>query len=407
MLTDDDVLPVLAGDKAALARAAIGAAGSETPEQARLSKSAAAQGLSGADIAASVRLFGWFAPEDIPAFLRPAVAAYASAAATLVQDPRDIIFVTNMVFYFATIVPSAVMLLARFSWLHAVLHTVALAVFTAPFILMLHCLSHRKIASKSAPWLDHLVHVVLSPFFGETWNTFYYHHVKHHHVEDNNPLDLSSTIWYDRDNAFHFLLYFARFYFLIVLELPVYFIRKGRYQWAFNCFAGEVATLVFYASFFWLLPNNPNGVIFAWFVPFNLARFGMMSGNWAQHAFVEHSDPTNDYKTSITCLATFYNKNCFNDGYHTSHHLNPIRRWDEHPQNFVDHKEKYDAQTTVVFRDLDFHGVWVALMLKDYDTLAKSFVQVGEKKMTHDELKQYLRARTKRLPAELIAKHFK
>jgi hypothetical protein len=42
------------------------------------------------------------------------------------------------------------------------------------------------------------------------------------------PNDLSTTIWYDRDNALHFAFYFFRFYFLIALELPLYFIRNRK-----------------------------------------------------------------------------------------------------------------------------------------------------------------------------------
>ncbi|KAJ1341284.1 methionine aminopeptidase, type II [Batrachochytrium salamandrivorans] len=361
----------------------------------------------------NVRLFGWIATENIPAVLHPLVAVYASAANTLVADPRDTIFVSYILFYLFTIVPSALWLLfGRFTWIHAVLHAVFLGIFTAPFILMLHCLCHRRIGHQTnAPWLDHVVHVLLAPFFGETWNTFYYHHVKHHHVEDNGPDDLSSTIWYDRDNPVHFLVYFLRFYLFIGIELPLYFIRKGRYSQAFNCFVGEYGTLAFYAMFYFVLcPSNPAGVIFAWYVPLNLARFGMMSGNWAQHAFIEHSDPTNDYKSAITCLASFYNKNCFNDGYHTSHHLNPLRRWDDHPKNFVSSSEKYKKETTVVFEGLDFHAVWVALMLKDYSTLADHFVQLADSSdkmyMSKEQLMAYLKRRTRRLPQDVVARHY-
>ncbi|KAI8920448.1 fatty acid desaturase-domain-containing protein [Entophlyctis helioformis] len=415
ILTDAEVLPTLnavlaakalqakSGAKSAPAPAASNAPDAPAPAPAA-SKRIAKQDVALDD---DLRIFGWFATADIPAALMPLVRAYRSWAATLVADPRDIIFVTYMLFYFVTIVPSTIGLLIRFSWIHAIAHTIALAVFTAPFILMLHCLCHRKIASPNHPWLDHVVHVVLSPFFGETWNTFYYHHVKHHHVEDNNPDDLSSTIWYDRDNALHFLIYYLRFFLLIVVELPLYFVRKGKYVWAFNAFFGEIGTLVFYASFFWLCPNNAAGVIAAWFVPFNLARYGMMSGNWAQHAFVEPTDPTNDYKTAITCLQSFYNTNCFNDGYHTSHHLNPLRRWEEHPQHFVDSAEKYREQTVIVFKDIDFHGIWCLLMIKDYKTMARHFVQIGEPKMSEEEVMDFLKARTKRMTPEAIAKHFK
>ncbi|KAL5038324.1 hypothetical protein BDV3_006494 [Batrachochytrium dendrobatidis] len=360
-----------------------------------------------------IRLFGWIATANIPSILHPLVAVYAQCINPLVADPRDAIFVSYMLFYLFTAIPSALWLLfGSFTWIHAIAHTVYLAVFTAPFILMLHCLCHRRIGNpKNSPWLDAIVHYFLAPFFGETWNTFYYHHVKHHHVEDNGPEDLSSTIWYDRDNALHFLAYFARFYLFVGMELPWYFYKKGRYSQAFNCLVGEYGTMLGYCLFYlYICPNNPLGVTFVFIVPLNLARYGMMSGNWAQHAFIEPTDPTNDYKSAITCLASFYNKNCFNDGYHTSHHLNPLRRWDDHPQNFVSTAEKYRKQTTVVFEGLDFHAVWVALMFKNYSTLANHFVQLANKGdpdyMTKEQIMVYLERRTKRLSKEQIAQHY-
>ena len=49
-----------------------------------------------------------------------------------------------------------------------------------------------------------------------------------HHVEDNMPDDLSSTLRYRRDSFLHFLAYFARFFFLAIVELPLYLMRKRR-----------------------------------------------------------------------------------------------------------------------------------------------------------------------------------
>ena len=144
---------------------------------------------------------------------------------------------------------------------------------------MLHCVSHKKLSKSSYPWADKLVFYVLAPFYGQTWNTFYYHHVKHHHIEDNGPLDLSSTIWYDRDNWVHFLIYFSRFYFLIGIELPAYFVKKGKIQWYVNVFAGEFLTHFFYASFFWVC-KNPLSVFFALDMPLNFSRIGMMTGKF-------------------------------------------------------------------------------------------------------------------------------
>lgn len=353
------------------------------------------------------RLFGWFANEDVPEALQPLLRWYSGIVTPLVADARDAVFITHMLFFLVTVVPSAIGLMLSFSWPHAICHTVFLGVFIAPFILMLHCMCHRKIASKDHPWVEGVVHWVLSPFMGETWNTFYFHHVKHHHVEDNGFEDLSSTIWYDRDNAFHFAIYFFRFYLLCIIELPIYFIRKRKFKWAAYLLCGEFGTFAMYGFWFWMFPQNTLGVVFAWIVPFNLARFGMMSGNWAQHAFVQPDDPKNDYKTSLTCISTFYNLNCFNDGYHTSHHLNPLRRWDDHPAHFVEQADVYKKQTVVVFKDIDFHGIWVMLMTKDYDGMAKHFVQLGDgDKMSHDEVKAFLKMRTRHLTKQNIDKHY-
>lgn len=109
---------------------------------------------------------------------------------------------------------------------------------------MMHCICHKRAGNSKGWWIDFSVHYILNLFYGETWNTFYYRkniivlqyldHVKHHHIEDNGPGDLSSTIWYDRDNAFHFLIYFSRFYFLIAIELPLYFISKKKVKETFS-----------------------------------------------------------------------------------------------------------------------------------------------------------------------------
>lgn len=237
---------------------------------------------------------------------------------------------------------------------------------------------------------------------GETWNTFYYHHVKHHHIEDNGIEDLSATIWYDRDNWLHFAAYFFRFYFFIALELPIYFIKKGKLEWALKTFVGEVSTLVFYSSFFYVC--DPRSVIFAWFVPLNMARIGMMSGNWTQHAFLDPDHATNDYKTALTVIDTYYNKTCFNDGYHTSHHLNPIRHWQDHPEHFLASREKFNEQKVIIFRNCDYWEIWCHLMVKDHVWLAKHLVSNDSDSV--EAKVAFLKTRLKRLSPQQMKNSF-
>ena len=54
-------------------------------------------------------------------------------------------------------------------------------------------------------------------------------------------------------------------------------------------------------------------------LPFFTFRIIAMTGNWAQHSFIDPADPGNAYRNSVTCINTKYNVKCWNDGYHISH----------------------------------------------------------------------------------------
>jgi hypothetical protein len=131
----------------------------------------------------------------------------------------------------------------------------------------------------------------------------------------------------------------------------------------------------------------------------------MMTGNWTQHAFLAQDDATNDYKTALTCIDTPYNATCFNDGYHTSHHLNPIRHWQDHPEHFLANADKFKSENVVIFRGCDYWFLWCSLMVKDYDFLANHYVDLTGK-MSFEEKKDYLKARTKRLTKKQVQMNY-
>ena len=122
----------------------------------------------------------------------------------------------------------------------------------------------------------------------------------------------------------------------------------------------------------------------------------MMMGNWAQHAFVAQEDPENDYKNSITCINSAYNKMCFNDGYHIGHHANPNMHWTDMPGYFVKNQQKYIDNDSIVFEALDYNQIWFYLMLKRYDILAKYFVNLGNRFSSDEEVIALLKSRTQR-----------
>ncbi|KID91306.1 acylamide-delta3(E)-desaturase, partial [Metarhizium majus ARSEF 297] len=225
---------------------------------------------------------------------------YVRVARSIVRVETDVVMLTHLLLYFSTSVPSAMFLFWKFTWVHGLLHFIMQVSYMGTYTLMMHQHIHmRGILNRGLSILDSLFPYITDPLMGHTWNSYYYHHVKHHHVEGNGPDDLSSTIRYQRDNVLHFLYYTARFFFLIWLDLPLYFIRKG---WPAVAIKAAFWELSWYTTLFTLYQYNPKATFTVFLLPLLLLRSGLMLGNWGQHAFVDHDEPNSDYRSSITLI---------------------------------------------------------------------------------------------------------
>lgn len=131
----------------------------------------------------------------------------------------------------------------------------------------------------------------------------------------------------------------------------------------------------------------------------------MMSGNWTQHAFLAQDDAKNDYKTALTVIQTPYNATAFNDGYHTSHHLNPIRHWQDHPEHFVENIKKFRDEKVIIFDGVDYWGLFCLLMTQNYLVLADRFVDLTGTMSQADKI-AYLKERSRRLSEKEIALNY-
>ena len=89
-----------------------------------------------------------------------------------------------------------------------------------------------------------------------------------------------------------------------------------------------------------------------------------MIGNWGQHAFVDEAEPDSDFRSSITLIDVPSNRYCYNDGYHTSHHLNPRRHWRDHPISFLEQKLTYASEGALVFHNIDYLMITFKLTTK-------------------------------------------
>ncbi|KAI9715440.1 MAG: hypothetical protein M1812_005916 [Candelaria pacifica] len=330
---------------------------------------------------------------------------YIRWARGVVRRPTDVVFLTHIILYLLTSVPSAIYLYHKFTWPHAIGHWLMQLYYSGPFTLLLHNHIHNNgVLAKKYTWLDAIFPYVLEPLMGHTWDSYYYHHVKHHHVEGNGPDDLSSTIRYQRDELSHFLMYVGRFLALVWIELPLYFFRKHKRSLAVKCFISE---MISYISIYLLARHDLRPTIYVFILPLLQMRIAMMVGNWGQHALVDEQDPKSDFRSSITLIDVPSNRFCFNDGYHTSHHLNPLRHWRDHPASFLKAKHQYAENHALVFRNIDYLMMTVKLLMKDYEHLARCMVPIGgQAELTMQERVQLLRGKTRAFSREDVLRKF-
>ncbi len=312
----------------------------------------------------------------------------------LIKEERDLPIIRHLLFMAVVLWPTAVFFYSRedinLYW-GIPYWALVYGVFVDRFILALHNFSHRQLYKPEFRWMDKVAIWFIGPFAGETPETYYVHHMGMHHAEGNLEDDLSTTMPFKRDSLLHFIQYWGTFFFFIYPLLGNYLIKRKRTALLKRLIVGEGSWFIAMIA---LWQVNYVATLILFLIPTALTRFLMMAGNWAQHAFVDPAEPDNDYKSSITCINTRYNRRCFNDGYHIGHHEKPNRHWSEMPTDFASKKAKYAAEDAVIFEGIDYFQVWLLLMLKSYKTLAKHFVDLREEKRSLEEVETLLRSRT-------------
>lgn len=315
-----------------------------------------------------------------------------------IRDERDLPFIKLCLRILLLVIPVSVFLFFYFSWWIAVPFLLFnIATGLGPFILMLHNTSHRKLFKQEYDFMNKLIPWVLGPFYGETPETYFGHHIMMHHAENNLIDDLSCTMNYQRDRFIDFMKYFFMFFFFGMADLSFYFQRKNRKKFIRKILMGEIG---FIAMCIILWQYNWQATLMVFILPFVISRFGMMAGNWAQHAFIDAETPENNYRNSLTCINTTYNRTCFNDGYHIGHHLRPNMHWTEMPEEFQKNIERYKQNKAVIFQGIDFFVVWFLLVTRNYKYLASKFVDIGGQFQSQEEIIQFLKQRVAAIPVQ-------
>ncbi|MCW5897815.1 MAG: fatty acid desaturase [Flavobacteriales bacterium] len=342
-----------------------------------------------------------FSTQSDPETSRPATTTLDRFFVRLLNDPRDLPFIYLGLLVTFTLIPLAVLLYMPFvpAWLWWTIAVVYLFInnitFKGPFGLMLHCTTHRRFFKKKYDLLNHYLPWVLAPFFGQSPETYRAHHIGMHHVENNLEPDESSTMPYQRDSGRDFLRYYFTFLFTGIYTLVRYLFGRNRDKLAWQAARGEVLFILFCAALCFV---NWQATVVAFILPFIAFRLVAMAGNWVQHTFICPEEPENPYRNSITCINVKFNRKCWNDGYHISHHVDPTLHWTEHPRFFREHREEFARNRSVVFDNLNYTDVFILLLRDRYDLLAQRFVDMGGHFKDDAEVIAFLRSRVVPIP---------
>lgn len=316
-----------------------------------------------------------------------------------INDKRDLPFIHLLTAIHILVIPIAIFLytpvLQGWQWwvLYIPYFYISQLYFKGRFGLMLHNISHRKLFKKPYQWMNTWIIWGVCPFFGHTPETYFVHHMAMHHVENNMPDDSSSTLSYQRDSFGSFILYYLNFLILGFRETFLYLFSRKKKKMYTRLTFGELSFFLFCAAMCFV---NFKATLWIFIIPFLFARFVMMIGNWAQHAFVDRKDPENNYTNAITCINTNYNKACWNDGYHVTHHIRPAAHYTEMPIEFMKQKDKMAEERSLVFDGIHYLHIFVFLVTKRYDKLAKHLVNINNVFSSDEEAIALMKERTKK-----------
>jgi fatty acid desaturase len=322
----------------------------------------------------------------------------------LIRDKRDLPFVHLTLKISIFMLPLGVLLfLPLVNWLWwlvaLVYYILNNFVFKGPFGLMLHCSSHRRLYRQKYNFLNYYLPWVVGPFFGQSPETYFTHHVGMHHVENNLEDDLSSTMNYQRDSLRGFASYYTKFFFLVIYDLYQYFTVRQIPKLRNKLLRGELSFFIFCAILAWF---NLAATLAVFVIPLLILRLFAMVGNWAQHAFVDAGDPGNCYKNSITCINTPYNKKCWNDGYHINHHLKPSMHYTQYPVHFRENLDEFTKNKALVFDGIHYLHIWVYLVTKNYKKLAAHLVNINGMFTSEEEAIALMKYRTAKIPLQKV-----
>jgi uncharacterized membrane protein len=225
-------------------------------------------------------------------------------------------------------------------------------------------------------------------FFGVLPGTFTHSHVYNHHRYDNGVEDLYSTGGWRRDSLWSFCRYIVTWFGYASNFSTVYqFVSEKRYFWA----AQVVAATGYYLALVGVLWTiNPAWALASIVWAFIEGNILLSLVNWVWHAFIDPTDPENEFTSSTTIVDGEHF--IFSEEYHVVHHSFAGRHWARYPETYQKDADEGRYKRSIRFEKCNIFVLGGSFIAQDYKAMLQ-FVHDPDGDWKGKDVEEMLKAR--------------